>query len=194
MITVYLVRHADYVSQGVLTGRLPFPLSEKGVAQAERLRDYFEDKNIEKIYSSAVERCKQTAEIIAGEVVPVEYDKRLLESFCATQGLKSDDWREFWGYRDELGGEDYDDVYKRVGDFWDEMSAKFEDGKNYIVCSHGDPLFEMLLYIKGEPSTKTPELDFMPEMPGYNSMGSVRIITGEKGKWEVGGLVEQEEI
>jgi len=49
-------------------------------------------------------------------------------------------------------------------------------------------------YIKGEPPIQTPELDFMPEFPGFHSKGSFRVVTGEKDEWTVGELVEQGDL
>ena len=61
---IYLLRHCEYVNpNNIMPGRLPVELSEEGLNQAKRLRKYFMDKDIGMIYSSAVRRCKQTAEI-----------------------------------------------------------------------------------------------------------------------------------
>ena len=64
---LHLVRHCDVRNpEGVLYGHLPdFPLSEKGVRQAHALGRYFASSNGRQIYSSPLERARQTAEIIA---------------------------------------------------------------------------------------------------------------------------------
>src|SRR5260221_3612882 len=104
--TIYLVRHAMYSNpQNVVAGRLPLSLSEEGRAQAEKLNTYFADKNISKIYSSAVQRCKETSEIIVNGQIPLAFDRRILEGFSAAQGLSLDerkqDWKVFYAHTSE---------------------------------------------------------------------------------------------
>jgi broad specificity phosphatase PhoE len=73
------VRNPD----GVLYGHLPdFPLSEKGVRQAHTLGRYFARTRARQIYSSPLERARQTAEIIASylDSVPIAYTDDLIET------------------------------------------------------------------------------------------------------------------
>jgi broad specificity phosphatase PhoE len=81
---LYLVRHCDVRNpNGVLYGHLPdFPLSEKGVQQAHSLGRYFADTTVRQIYSSPLERARQTAEIIASylDEVPITYTDDLIET------------------------------------------------------------------------------------------------------------------
>jgi broad specificity phosphatase PhoE len=81
---LHLVRHCDVRNpKGVLYGHLPdFPLSEKGVKQAHALGRYFATRSIPQIYSSPLERARQTAEIIASYLddVPITYTKDLIET------------------------------------------------------------------------------------------------------------------
>ena len=85
--TIYLVRHCEYENpRGILPGRLPLELSSTGLKQAHAMKEFFLDKQIELIYSSAVVRCKQTSQIISDNKIPINYDKRLLEIFSAYQG------------------------------------------------------------------------------------------------------------
>ncbi len=81
---VYLVRHCDVRNpDGVLYGHLPdFPLSDKGVEQAHALGRYFANTTVRQIYSSPLERARQTAEIIASylDSVPITYTDDLVET------------------------------------------------------------------------------------------------------------------
>jgi broad specificity phosphatase PhoE len=81
---LYLVRHCDVRNpKGVLYGHLPdFPLSDKGVAQAHVLGRYFAQKKIPQIYSSPLDRARETAEIIASylDSVPITYTDDLIET------------------------------------------------------------------------------------------------------------------
>lgn len=195
MITFYLVRHASYTEKyHLLPGRLPVELSETGVKEAEKLSRYFEDKNIEKIISSEVLRCKQTAEIISNGKIPVEFDKRLLEVHSAYQGYWVEDaWDHFWGHLDELGGENMEKVTKRVMDFLDNYA--FEDGKNYIICSHGDPVY--LIYQKASGAPPLPVFTLGQEVvdpPDYPKRGSVKIVTENNGNYKYEKTINQEDL
>ncbi len=67
---VYLARHCDVHNPGgVLYGHLPgFPLSEKGVRQAHDLGRRLAATGARQIYSSPLERARQTAEIISSHI------------------------------------------------------------------------------------------------------------------------------
>jgi broad specificity phosphatase PhoE len=81
---LYLVRHCDVRNpDGVLYGHLPnFPLSEKGVKQAHALGRYFAGTHVRQIYSSPLERARQTSEIIASYLdgVPITFTDDLIET------------------------------------------------------------------------------------------------------------------
>jgi broad specificity phosphatase PhoE len=81
---LHLVRHCDVRNpDGVLYGHLPdFPLSDKGVTQAHALGRYFAGTNVRQIYSSPLERARQTSEIIASYLdgVPITYTDDLIET------------------------------------------------------------------------------------------------------------------
>jgi broad specificity phosphatase PhoE len=174
MTTIYLVRHAKYANPTkILPGRLPVILSEDGVAQAHILHQYFADKNIAQIYSSPVLRCKQTAEIIAGSIIPIEYDVRLAETLCANQGANEvDNWRkQLYGDALELGGESQIDVQNRMAEFW--KTADFQDGKSYIICSHGDPLLFLYQYLTDQDLNNDLNIN---ELGSYQQKASVRIV------------------
>jgi broad specificity phosphatase PhoE len=81
---LYLVRHCDVRNpDGVLYGHLPnFPLSAKGVTQAHALGRYFARTKVRQIYSSPLERARQTSEIIASYLdgVPITFTDDLIET------------------------------------------------------------------------------------------------------------------
>lgn len=84
---VYFVRHGE--SEG---NKLKFhqveetPLSEKGIKQAEVLAKRLKNIKIDVIYSSNVNRAKQTAEIINKKLnIPIEYWDKLAERRTPTE-------------------------------------------------------------------------------------------------------------
>lgn len=196
MTNIYLVRHTNYENpEDICAGRLPFVLSKEGLVEAERLKKFFQNKDIHKIYSSQVERCKQTATIISNEKIPIEFDLRILETMTLRQGVVGNNGYNYYGYRHIVGGESNVDVQKRMIEFFENIN--WEDNKNYIICSHGDPLYFLYQYLAKIQITEEIELDQpFPEYPNYPSRGSVRIISRENAneEWKVGKLIEQSEL
>jgi broad specificity phosphatase PhoE len=174
---IYLVRHCEYANpRRIIPGRLPLPLSRIGRHRAQRLRGFFADKSITKIYTSAVQRAQQTADLISGGQIPVVNDARLLESFSAYQGFPSttqkQDRLEFCGHTAELGGETYQDIQRRMVELFHDLSRR-QDG-NIILVSHGDPLFFLYAHLarrKLPPVTKEMSAHVTP---GYPDKGSIR--------------------
>lgn len=181
--TIYLLRHCDYDNpRNILPGRLPVLLSKKGVAKANQLAEYFADKNITTIYSSAVERCKQTAEIISQSKIPVTFDKRILETLSAYQGYWGEnlhqDGYHFFSHSKELGGENLNDIKNRMADFWNEIIPNLKG--NIIICSHGDPLQVLYSYIHDLPTVDDNEVE--ANIPGWMEKGEFIELTFENGK------------
>jgi len=81
---VYLVRHADVENpERVLYGHLEgYRLSEKGVRQAHALGRRLAATGVRQIYSSPLERARQTASIIASHLdnVPITVTPELVEA------------------------------------------------------------------------------------------------------------------
>ncbi len=188
--TIYLLRHAEYDNpRKILPGRLPIKLTEKGVKQAEKLKDYFANKKIAKIFSSEVVRCRQTSEIISDKKIPIEYDKRLLEVLTAYQGYWVENYDLYYTMRPTLGGETNQEVQNRILDFW--QKTKFEDGKNYLICSHGDPIYFLYQYLNNFELTKEGDLAARPDYP---SKGSFYVIEKENGEGKVKELIKPEDL
>lgn len=67
MTTFFLIRHASCSGLGLtLWGRTPnITLDSKGELQSQRLAERFKDVALDAIYSSPMERARQTAETLA---------------------------------------------------------------------------------------------------------------------------------
>lgn len=193
-MNIYLVRHADYKKDyGLLKGRLPVELSDKGVEQSMELRKFFKELNVEIIYSSAVKRCKQTAEIISDGNIEIEYDLRLLEALVPYQGYKEGSWAsDAYAHQDELGGETVKDVSERITDFYESLITK--NHENVVICSHGDPLYFLYVKLTGEKI-----LDDYNELrrlcPDYQTKASIRLVEVVDGSvLNMNMLFEQEKL
>jgi broad specificity phosphatase PhoE len=159
--TIYLLRHGAYENpRRILHLRLPgFPLSFKGKKQAQRLASYLSKKPITAVYSSRLDRARETAEIIAKKFrLPVITDRRLLDVRSPLQGkpvayIKEIDVDFYHEDFIRAGGERLTHVYRRMDQFI-RAKAKEHKGQSIVVVSHGDPI--MIIYTKysGKPFPK----------------------------------------
>lgn len=186
---IYLLRHTEFENpDNTFHGRLPVKLAPAGREQAKLVGSWFRDKKIRVIYSSEVERCRETSEIVAGILsIPVVFDKRLLEILTAIQGMNLAKYKKDRNIRfsltDRLGGETTRDVQVRMLDFFYEK-VKDEPG-NCIVCSHGDGLYFLYLALMGK---EIPADVYAYDREQYPKWGSVRRIDIEGDRVTVGAI------
>jgi broad specificity phosphatase PhoE len=81
--TLYLVRHGENmanITKEFSYRAVDYPLTPKGVLQAEQTAEYFVGRDVDAIYTSPLLRARQTAEILARRIaVPVSLDEALRE-------------------------------------------------------------------------------------------------------------------
>jgi broad specificity phosphatase PhoE len=83
MTTLYLVRHGENlanITKEFSYRAVDYPLTPKGILQAEQTAEYFADGSIDAIYTSPLLRARQTAEILTRRIaVPVHLREELRE-------------------------------------------------------------------------------------------------------------------
>ena len=150
---VHLIRPCDVSNpDGVLYGHLPgFGLSEKGVRQAHALGRCLAGSGARQIYSSPLERARQTAEIIASHLdgVPVTLTPELIEARFGLylQGVKPRDvlWRRpLWLVHMLRPGllpndETVAELAARVRAPMERL-VRDHPGQGGICVTHGDPI------------------------------------------------------
>jgi len=157
--SIIFLRHgqAKNNTERVLAGRTPgVPLTEKGIDQAEKAAKFLEDMNISTIYSSPIQRAKNTAEIVGKHnSIDVKIDERLIElDMGKFTGMPYDEIFSSHGnvfmkfYRGELeiahnGVETFADVKKRVLGIVDHVIENHPD-ENVVLVTHMDPIKAML--------------------------------------------------
>jgi broad specificity phosphatase PhoE len=146
----------------VLAGRTPgVGLSERGRAEIVAVADRLADEKIEALYSSPLQRTRETAEILAERLdLPVQYREDLLElDFGEWTGLTYDAvradqrwplWNSCRSIATVPGGESMRQVQERaVGALFD-LRQTYRDGPVLLV-SHGDVIRAALLFALGMP-------------------------------------------
>ena len=159
MGSIIFLRHgqAKNNTERILAGRTPgVPLTEEGVDQSEKAAKFLEEMNISTIYSSPIERAKNTAEIVGKHnSIDVRIDDRLIElDMGKFTGKPYDEIFSSHGnvfmkfYRGELeiahnGVETFEEVKKRIRDMVDHVIDNHPD-ENVVLVTHMDPIKAML--------------------------------------------------
>ena len=159
MGSIIFLRHGKAINntERILAGRTPgITLTEKGLDQAQKAAKFLEDMNISAIYSSPIERAKNTAEIVGNHnSVDVRIDDRLIElDMGKFTGMPYEQIFSSHGnvfmkfYKGELeiahnGVETFADVKKRVLSIVDHV-LESHPNENVVLVTHMDPIKAML--------------------------------------------------
>jgi broad specificity phosphatase PhoE len=182
-VTVFhLLRHGEHVLRGrVLAGRTPgVGLSTIGRAEISAVADRLAEEKIEALYSSPLQRTRESAEILAQRLdLLVQCREDLLElDFGEWTGLTFDEvraderWR-LWSTCRSIasvpGGESMREVQERVVKALFDLRQTHRDG-TVLVVSHGDVIRSALLFALGMP------LDFYSRIEvGLASLNTIQI-------------------
>ena len=146
---IYIARHGqtDWNTEMRAQGRKDMPLNDTGRAQAETLRNQIKDIKFDAVYSSALKRAAETAQIAIGDRYDIIYDDRLLErSFGDFEGKIVKSWSELVeGINiDDItlekipgGVEPVSSMLARANDFVKYLKQKYDDDATILVVSHG---------------------------------------------------------
>lgn len=165
---LYIIRHGNTVFDGKnrVIGSRDFPLSDEGIETAKKFKTHFENINIDLIITSSLIRAKQTAKII-NEVknVDILIDQRIDERSMGNYELfEIPSFKEIirlWNIEENASDESIEpiqDERKRVFDFMDDISEKYQD-KDVLIVTHpsvtslincyiDEPLFEGSVHSK----------------------------------------------
>ena len=184
MTVFYLVRHGACDGLGVtLWGRTAgVCLNEEGKTQAQRLAKRFSSIKLDAIYSSPLERARETAEAIARAARlevnqspafnEIDFGHWSGKSFAA---LSLDDrWRRFNTRRSVTripGGETFPAVRARVNAELERLTAQHKNSR-VVIVSHADVIKAAIGYSADTPVEVLQRYEILP--------GSVSIITTDE--------------
>ncbi|WP_144765583.1 histidine phosphatase family protein [Curtobacterium sp. 9128] len=145
-----LVRHGEteWSKSGQHTGRTDIPLTDNGVAQAERAGRYLADRDFALALSSPLQRARDTAALIG---VDPEIDEDLYEwDYGAYEGLTTPQIRvqrhgpwDLWTDGVPAGdtpGENAAEVRVRAERVLDRARPVLADGRDAVFVAHGHVL------------------------------------------------------
>jgi broad specificity phosphatase PhoE len=159
---VYLLRHGEIESENRLVGQLDFPLTEEGMRQAYWWNEMFQGVELARICCSDLNRCFQTAEIIAG------CRKDVIEPIPEFREIRLGDWEglaiaevahrfpEAWcerrtrlaAYRPPRG-ESFQDLKERVIPVFEQIVDEVRG--DIMIVSHAGVNRVILCHLLGVP-------------------------------------------
>lgn len=148
--TLILVRHAHTEMAGRFCGQIDPPLSQQGIVQLADLGERLKDFSFTQVFSSDLQRARQTAESIARpRQLPVETKGALREiAFGGWEGLNWDEvmmqdaafaqrWLDHYPSVPAPGGEDFADFRQRIHDALSEIATQVGEGTVVVVTHAG---------------------------------------------------------
>jgi broad specificity phosphatase PhoE len=170
-----LIRHGDndHLHRRILAGRQSgVHLNERGRKQAAELARVMTPLSIEAIYSSPMDRARETAEPLAIQLgLPIHLLPALNEiEFGTWTGIPYDQltddprWRAFNSFRSSTrvpGGEIIFEVQTRMLTALEELCGLHPEGL-VTVFGHGDPIRTVLAHFMGMPLDLIPRLRLNP--------------------------------
>lgn len=190
---IFLLRHGetDWNLQRRCQGITDVDLNDRGRRQARQIAEYLSTEKINGIYSSALKRALQTAEILRrshGLAVTVDSDFREL-NHGAFEGLTFSDIRD--SYPDFLrlwrsepaqliipGGERLVDVEERAWKGVGRIVQFHSSDDTVVVVSHNFPILAILCRITGTPLNDYRSFHVEP-------CGLTHISYGDREGWRV---------
>ena len=152
---IYIVRHGqtDWNVEGRYAGRIDVELNEKGIEQANIIKDELKNINFDMVFSSPLKRAFTTASIITNNEITV--DKRIIErSNGKLEGKLKTEINDDIDFNDpnltKYNIENINDFRNRIYNFFDEI-IKYKD-KNILVVTHAGVGIYARCYFEGEPS------------------------------------------
>ena len=165
---IYFVRHGetDWNKERKIQGQVDIPLNVFGRHLARETAKGLRDVPFDVCFTSPLGRARETAQIILqGRDVPILEDKRILEmnfgvlegKCCSKEGWDvPDSFQMFFDdpvhYQAPEGGEDFQAVRERTGDFlnWLFAQEQYRDS-TVLVTTHGAAMAGLLNNLKKKP-------------------------------------------
>ncbi len=167
---IYLIRHGetDYNKAKRIQGHCDIELNDYGRELARITAQGLKDVPFDIAFTSPLVRASETARIIVGERdIPIIEDIRIqevgfgeYEGLCSgKQGYNIPDNKAFWNfffdtenYQVPPGGESFEEVIQRTGDFLSEIvNHKDYQDKVILVSTHGCALKAILANVNHTP-------------------------------------------
>lgn len=153
---IYIVRHGqtNWNLEGRYAGRKDIPLNDKGIEQANIIKEELKSIKFDKVFSSPLSRAYQTAKIICDNEIII--DDRIiersngdLEGKLKTEIIMEIDFND--PNEKNYNIESIIDFRKRINNFFDEITNLYKD-ENILIVTHAGVGIYARCYFEGEPN------------------------------------------
>lgn len=159
---IYIVRHGevDWNKKKLVLGQTDRPLNVEGKEQAMILKHKFKNIHFDAVYSSDLERSRETAQIIVGQKnIDIKTTKTLREqSFGKYEGWKKKDFLKLFDKWEQMTNEEKH-TYTLSKDMESNKNAlirftsfltkvsKSHNGEKVLIVTHGALMRYLLIYL-----------------------------------------------
>ena len=189
---IHLLRHGKTLAneQGRFVGRTDVPLSEDGIAQLRDLSRNYEYPGVQKVYSSPLMRCVQTAEILYPAFEPVTIEGLREYDFGKYENKTAAELVDDTGFMEWIKNGTVADTMESMYDFEQRIKIGFESVlkdmmanklSSAAIITHGGVIMTLLAAL-GIPK-RNPKLWITDNGHGYTVATSAQL-------WQQGNLVE----
>lgn len=189
---IHLLRHGKTLAneQGRFVGRTDVPLSEDGIAQLRDLSRNYEYPGVQKVYSSPLMRCVQTAEILYPAFEPVTIEGLREYDFGKYENKTAAELVDDTGFMEWIKNGTAADTMESMYDFERRIKIGFESVlkdmmanklSSAAIITHGGVIMTLLAAL-GLPK-RNPKLWITDNGHGYTVATSAQL-------WQQGNLVE----
>ncbi|MBO4377924.1 MAG: histidine phosphatase family protein [Clostridia bacterium] len=190
MLYLFVIRHGETTCnvENRHTGWLNYPLTEKGIAQAERAGSYCRNLPFDRYYCSDIQRTRETFAHIFGPREDCIYTPLLRElnsGECA--GKKFTECEELYEERyryarrmmdfSSFNGENMEDLHARARAFLNEMEQLPPEVRSVAAVSHGMIMRGLYGVISGVDPLKLPVI--------ISNCGTIVYQLDDNGKWRL---------
>lgn len=151
---IYIVRHGQVKSNALnVYNSEDEDLNDKGIEQANELKEKIKNLDIDVIISSPLLRTKHTTEIINFNNIKVITDERIKErdpGNLSGQSLEVTNRDEYWNYNTKIQygtSETMQSLFRRIHNFLDELKAK--NYNSVLIVAHSGVSKAFSAYFEG---------------------------------------------
>jgi len=188
---LYLLRHGEIATPGILAGKTDVMLSDKGLLQLWQATQKL--PKITQCISSPLQRCQNFASQYAlkhnleleletnlQEMNFGDWDGKYYRDLWQIESSTSlgDFWQDPWLHTPP-NGEEITDFVSRVDSWWQQWLAKGNDG-NTLVVSHGGVIKHLIARILNMPIPGTTHMSNI-DVP-YAGLVKIAVYTDDQGK------------
>jgi broad specificity phosphatase PhoE len=166
---IYLVRHALSERNAGIKSEPNADLTGLGIAQAKQIGEFFEEKEIDSVYCSELNRVSETLK----EILPhISGDAKIIHTSAMNEhdmgvfGNKGkDDWASYEGVAREEGkeihdftpegGESLKDTWERAENFYKLLIEKHSEDEKILLVGNGLFLLYLILSALGKEVHET---------------------------------------